>query len=87
MFTIHSLYVDPATTTMIIQVAAGVVIAIGAFFMVFWRKAKKKVATKLGIDENKNKEVEEELILTDDAEEAVAVEEVAEAEAVGATEE
>ncbi len=66
MFTINTLYVDPATTTMIIQVAAGVIIAIGAFFAVFWRKAKKNVADKLGIDENKNKEVEEELILTDD---------------------
>lgn len=79
---IHPLYVDPATTTMIIQVAAGVVIAIGAFFAVFWRKAKKKVADKLGIDENKNKEVEDELILTDstDVETAEAETEVAETE-------
>ena len=37
---------------------AGVVIAIGAVAGIYWRKAKKKVSDKLGIDENKNKEVE-----------------------------
>ncbi len=79
MTIIHPLYVDPATTTMIIQIAAGVVIAIGAFFAVFWRKTKKKVANKLGIDENKNKEVEDELVITEDAEEAAT--EVTETEA------
>ena len=49
-------YLDPSVMTYAIQAIAGVVIAIGA--VIYWRKAKKKVSDKLGIDENKNKEVE-----------------------------
>lgn len=51
-------YIDPSTTTFVIQAVAGVAVAIGAAVAVYWRKAKKKVADKLGIDENANKEVE-----------------------------
>jgi len=52
------LYIDPSVTTYIIQAAAGVVIAVGAFLAIYFRRAKKKMNEKLGIDENKNKEVE-----------------------------
>lgn len=55
-------YVDPSVMTYSIQVIAGVVIAAGAVIGVFWRKAKKKVQDKLGIDENAKKEVEEEVV-------------------------
>ena len=59
MFTnIVSGYLDPSVMTYAIQAIAGVVIAIGAVAGIYWRKAKKKVSDKLGIDENKNKEVE-----------------------------
>lgn len=51
-------YLDPSVMTYAIQAIAGVVIAIGAVAGIYWRKAKKKVSGKLGIDENKNKEVE-----------------------------
>lgn len=51
-------YLDPSVMTYAIQAIAGVVIAIGAVAGIYWRKAKKKVSNKLGIDENKNKEVE-----------------------------
>ena len=51
-------YIDPSVTTYLIQVIAGVVIAVGAFIGLYFRKAKKKVSNALGIDENKNKEVE-----------------------------
>lgn len=51
-------YIDPSVTTYLIQVIAGVVIAVGAFIGLYFRKAKKKVSNVLGIDENKNKEVE-----------------------------
>jgi hypothetical protein len=44
--------------TYAIQAGAGIVIAIGAFIGLYFRKAKKKVNKKLGIDENKNKEIE-----------------------------
>ncbi len=51
-------YIDPSVMTYAIQAGAGIVIAIGAFVGLYFRKAKKKVNKKLGIDENKNKEVE-----------------------------
>lgn len=51
-------YLDPSVMTYAIQAIAGVVIAIGAVAGIYWRKTKKKVSDKLGIDENKNKEVE-----------------------------
>ncbi len=52
------LYIDPSVMTYAIQAVAGIAIAIGAFVGIYFRKAKKKVNEKLGIDENRNKEVE-----------------------------
>ena len=37
-----SAYIDPSTTTFVIQAVAGVAIAIGAAVVVYWRKAKKR---------------------------------------------
>ena len=58
----HSLiifgYVDPSVMTYAIQAGAGILIAVGAFVGLYYRKAKKKVSKKLNIDENKNKEIE-----------------------------
>ena len=51
-------YIDPST----IQAIAGVVIAVGAVAGIYWRKAKKKVNEKLGLDENRNKEVESDVL-------------------------
>lgn len=67
-------YIDPSVVTYAIQAVAGIVIAGGAVAGIYWRKAKKKVNEKLGIDENKNKEVESDEIIEDDAS-AVKVEE------------
>ena len=53
-----TLYIDLSVVTYLIQAVAGVVIAVGAAVGIYFRKAKKKVNDKLGIDENKNKEVE-----------------------------
>lgn len=36
--------------------------AVGAVVGVYWRKAKKKVQDKLGIDENAKKEVEDDIV-------------------------
>ena len=52
------LYIDPSVTTYLIQAIAGVVIAVGAGLAIYFRKAKKKMNERLGIDENKNKEIE-----------------------------
>ena len=40
-------------------------IAVGAVVGIYWRKAKKKVNEKLGIDENRNKEVESDDIIVE----------------------
>lgn len=55
-------YLDPSVMTYAIQAIAGVVIAVGAVAGVYWRKARKKVNDKLGIDENAKKEVEEDIV-------------------------
>ena len=58
-------YIDPSVVTILIQASAGLVIAIGAFIGIYWRKAKKKINDTLGIDENRNKEVEDDEIVDD----------------------
>ncbi len=55
-------YLDPSVMTYTIQVIAGVVVAVGAVVGILWRRAKKKVQNKLGIDENAKKEVEEDVV-------------------------
>ena len=55
-------YIDPSVMTYTIQAIAGVVIAVGAVAGIYWRRAKKKVSEKLGIDENRNKEVESDVL-------------------------
>ena len=59
----NTLYIDPSVMTYAIQAIAGIVIAIGATVGIIWRKSKKKVTKTLGIDENKNKEVESDEII------------------------
>ena len=51
-------YLDPSVVTYLVQAIAGVVIALGAGIAFYFHKVKKKVNDKLGIDENRNKEVE-----------------------------
>lgn len=54
-------YLDPSVMTYTVQVIAGVAVAVGAVAGILWRRAKKKVQDKLGIDENAKKEVEDEI--------------------------
>ena len=58
-------YIDPSVLTYLIQAVAGVVIAVGAVVGIYFRRAKKKVSDKLGIDENRKKEVESDEIIVD----------------------
>lgn len=59
-------YIDPSVMTYTIQAIAGVAIAVGAAVGIHFRKAKKKLAEKMNIDENRNKEVEgDDIIVTD----------------------
>ena len=50
-------YIDPSVMTYTIQA-----IAVGAVVGIYWRKAKKKVNEKLGLDENRHKEVESDVL-------------------------
>ena len=61
-------YIDPSVLTYAIQAVAGIAIAIGAAVGIYFRRAKKKLSDKLGIDENRNKEVESDEIIIKDEE-------------------
>ena len=61
-------YIDPSVATYAIQVLAGIAVAVGAVAGILWRKAKKKINDKLGIDENETKEVEDDIVDTLDSE-------------------
>ena len=75
--TFQMLYIDPAATTAILSSITAVAVALGATFIILWRKLKKGVQKTLHIDENAKKDVEEELVVFDEeqpkAEEAAAV--------------
>lgn len=61
-------YLDPSVMTYTIQVVAGVAVAVGAVVGIYWRKTKKKLKDKMGIDEESKKEVEADVIeFQDDA--------------------
>jgi len=60
-------YIDPSVMTYTIQVVAGVAVAVGAVVGIYWRKAKKKIQNKLGIDENAKKEIEEDVVEIQDS--------------------
>lgn len=67
--TLHAAaYIDPSVVSGLLVSVAGAVVACSAVFFILWRKLKKKVTKTLGIDENANKEVEEELVIKDDEE-------------------
>lgn len=57
-----SAYLDPSVMTYTVQVVAGVVVAVGAVIGVYWRKARKKVQDKMGLDENRKKEIEDDVV-------------------------
>ena len=58
-----SAYIDPSVMTYAIQAGAGIVIALGDGLGIYFRKMKKKINEKFGVDENKNKEVESDDII------------------------
>lgn len=51
-------YVDPSVMTYAIQAVAGIAIALGAFFGIYWRKAKRKIAKVFKVHFRSNKNVE-----------------------------
>ena len=63
-----SLYIDPSTASIVLTSVAGIAVAISSTAVILWRKAKKKAATVLHIDENANKEVEEDIVINEPVE-------------------
>lgn len=59
-------YLDPTVMTYTIQIVAGIVVAAGVVIGIWWRKAKKKVQDKLGVDENTRKEVKDDIVEFDE---------------------
>ena len=59
-------YIDPSVMTYVIQAVAGVVIAIGAAVGIYFRKAKRKVQDKLGIEDTKEQESDEIIVKSDE---------------------
>jgi hypothetical protein len=49
-------YIDPATTSYVIQIVAGIVIACGATIGIFWSRIKRKVKNR----KNKGEEISQE---------------------------
>ncbi len=66
MMCYNALYLDPSTATVIITSVSGAAVAVGAAVVMLLRKAKKKMAKTLHIDENAHKEVEGEITLKND---------------------
>lgn len=60
------LYIDPAATSVLLSSITAIVIAVGASAIIIWRKLKKKVSKTFHIDPNAGKEVEEDLVVSDE---------------------
>ena len=58
-------YIDPSVSSYLIQAVAGIIVAVGAFFAIYWRRTKKKIRDKLGMEENARKETEEDVQVFD----------------------
>ena len=51
-----SAYIDPSTTTFVVQAAIGLAVAIAAGVSIYWRKAKKKINKAIGREEVASKD-------------------------------
>ena len=60
------LYIDPAATSVLLTSITAIVLAVGASAIIIWRKLKNKVSKTFNIDPNSGKEVEEELVITEE---------------------
>lgn len=59
-------YIDPAATSVLLSSLTAVFVAIAASAIIIWRKVKNKVKKVIKIDPNKNKEVEKDIVVSDD---------------------
>lgn len=48
---VASAYIDPSTSTFLVEALIGLSVAIAAGFAIYWRKAKKKISKVIGKEE------------------------------------
>ena len=65
---VNTLYIDPSTVSVVAVSIGSIAIAVGTTVVIWYRRAKKKVAKALHIDENAGKEVEDELVILNEDE-------------------
>ena len=62
-------YIDPSVMTYAIQAVAGIIIALGAFFGIYWRRVRKRLDKRFHLEEKRYTEREtDELVFADPAE-------------------
>ena len=59
-------YIDISSVSYVIPLVVGIAVAIGSWVYIHFRRAKSKISEKLGIDENAGKEVEDDIVITDE---------------------
>ena len=59
-------YIDISSVSYVIPLVVGIAVAIGSWIYIHFRRAKSKISEKLGIDENAGKEVEDDVVITDE---------------------
>ncbi len=84
----NMLYIDPATTTVLLSSITSIAVSLGAVFIIWWRKIRKALTKTLNIAENIGKEVEDDLVITDETIDLSLIEKEVESEvAITAVEE
>lgn len=63
-----SAYIDPSVATYLVQAVAGIGIAVATGAGIYFHKIKHKVNDTLGIQEDSNKAVEEDLVIYEEEE-------------------
>lgn len=76
-------YIDISSVSYVLPIVVGIAVAIGSWVYIHFRRVKSKISKKLGIDENAGKEVEDDIVISDEE----TVDATAESEAVETTEE
>ena len=59
-------YIDISSVSYVLPIVVGIAVAIGSWVYIHFRRAKSKISKKLGIDENAGKEVEDDIVISDE---------------------
>ncbi len=61
----NMLYIDPATTTVLLSSLTSIIVSLGAVFLIWGRSIKKYCVKIFKLNENSNKEVEQDIVVKD----------------------